>query len=140
MPQRSFPLCRPPTSYRGCSLALPAGVLADAFDRRWLLICIEVYFVVVASTLVILTALGMMDPTLLLVFTFAVGCGAAMLQPVWQSLISELVPRGQLAAATRLDMVSVNVSRAAGPALAGLVIARIGVPRSSSLTPWPPVP
>ncbi|UKA64369.1 MFS transporter [Arthrobacter sp. FW306-04-A] len=109
-------------------LALPAGVLADAFDRRWLLFGIQTYFVVVASSLAILTALGMMPPALLLAFTFAVGCGAAMLQPVWQSLIAEIVPRDKLAAATRLDMVSVNVSRAAGPALAGLVIAHLGVP------------
>lgn len=109
-------------------LALPAGVLADAFDRRWLLFGIQVYFVVVATLLAVLTALGMMPPALLLAFTFAVGCGAAMLQPVWQSLIAEIVPRDKLAAATRLDMVSVNVSRAAGPALAGLVIAHLGVP------------
>ena len=48
--------------------------------------------------------------------------------PTWQSLITELVPREELAAATRLDMVSVNVSRAAGPAIAGFVIAVWGVP------------
>lgn len=74
-------------------LALPAGVLADAFDRRWLLFGIQVYFVVVATLLAVLTALGMMPPALLLAFTFAVGCGAAMLQPVWQSLIAESTPR-----------------------------------------------
>jgi predicted MFS family arabinose efflux permease len=39
-----------------------------------------------------------------------------------------LVPRSEFAAATRLDMVSVNVSRAAGPAIAGFVIATWGVP------------
>ena len=38
------------------------------------------------------------------------------------------MPRSELAAATRLDMVSVNVSRAAGPAIAGVVIAFWGVP------------
>lgn len=122
------PLVQTANQLPGMLLALPAGVLADAFDRRWLLAGIEVYFVVVASALALLTALGMMPAPVLLVFTFAVGCGAAMLQPVWQSLIAELVPRKQLAAATRLDMVSVNVSRAAGPALAGFVIARLGVP------------
>ena len=52
----------------------------------------------------------------------------AMNSPTWQSLITELVPRSELAAATRLDMVSVNVSRAAGPAIAGVVIAFWGVP------------
>jgi hypothetical protein len=55
----------------------------------------------------------------------------AMNAPTWQSLITELVPREEIAAATRLDMVSVNVSRAAGPALAGFIIATWGVPPSS---------
>jgi MFS family permease len=115
-------------------LALPAGVLADAFDRRWLLFGVQTYFVVVAVLLAVLTAAGMMPPALLLTFTFAIGAGQAMLQPTWQSLITELVPRPELAAATRLDMVSVNVARAAGPALAGLVIARWGVPPVFAIT------
>ena len=109
-------------------LALPAGVLADAFDRRWMMLVTQVYFVAVSALLAVLTAIGMMPPALLLTFTFAVGAGQAMLQPPWQALITELVPRSEFAAATRLDMVSVNVSRAAGPALAGVVIATWGVP------------
>src|SRR3954468_23295935 len=104
-------------------LALPAGVLADAFDRRWMLVVIQGYFIVVSALLAVLTAVGRMPPALLLSFTFAVGAGQAMLSPTWQSLITELVPRQEFAAATRLDMVSVNVSRAAGPAIAGFVIA-----------------
>jgi MFS family permease len=115
-------------------LALPAGVLADAFDRRWLLFGVQIYFIVVAVLLAVLTAAGMMPPALLLTFTFAVGAGAAVLNPAWQSLITELVPRTELAAATRLDMVSVNVARAAGPAFAGVVIARWGVPPVFAMT------
>jgi MFS family permease len=115
-------------------LALPAGVLADAFDRRLLLFGVQTYFIVVAVLLAVLTAAGMMPPALLLTFTFAIGAGQAMLSPTWQSLITELVPRTELAAATRLDMVSVNVARAAGPALAGLVIARWGVPPVFAMT------
>jgi MFS family permease len=115
-------------------LALPAGVLADAFDRRWLMIAIQGYSIVVSALLAVLTAVGMMPPVLLLAFTFAVGAGLAMLSPTWQSLITELVPRSEFAAATRLDMVSVNVSRAAGPAIAGFVIASWGVPPVFALT------
>ena len=109
-------------------LALPAGVLADAFDRRWMMFVIQVYFITVSALLAVLTALGRMPPALLLSFTFAVGAGQAMLSPTWQAMITELVPRSEFAAATRLDMVSVNVSRAAGPAIAGFVIAAWGVP------------
>ncbi|GAA2092109.1 MFS transporter [Microlunatus panaciterrae] len=109
-------------------LALPAGVLADAFDRRWLLFGVQTYFIAVAVLLAVLTAAGLMPPALLLTFTFAIGAGGALLSPTWQALITDLVPRNELAAATRLDMVSVNVARAAGPALAGFVIAHWGVP------------
>ena len=109
-------------------LALPAGVLADAFDRRWMLVVVQVYSIVVSALLAVLTALGLMPPALLLAFTVAVGAGQAMLAPTWQALLTELVPRSEFAAATRLDMVSVNVSRAAGPAIAGFVIAAWGVP------------
>jgi MFS family permease len=115
-------------------LALPAGVLADAFDRRGLMLGVQTYFVVVAVMLALLTAAGMMPPALLLSFTFAIGAGQAVLSPTWQALITELVPRTELAAATRLDMVSVNVARAAGPALAGVVIARWGVPPVFAVT------
>jgi MFS family permease len=89
---------------------------------------IEVYFITVSALLAVLTALGRMPPALLLTFTFAVGAGQAMLSPTWQAMITELVPRSEFAAATRLDMVSVNVSRAAGPAIAGFIIAAWGVP------------
>jgi MFS family permease len=115
-------------------LALPAGVLADAFDRRRLVLGVQTYFIVVAVLLATLTAAGMMPPALLLTFTFAIGAGQAVLATTWQALITELVPRNELAAATRLDMVSVNVARAAGPALAGFVIARWGVPPVFGMT------
>jgi hypothetical protein len=128
------PLVQTATTLPMMLLALPAGVLADVFDRRWLMFAVQCYLIAVAALLAVLTAAGSMPPALLLAFTFAVGAGQAMLSPTWQALISELVPRSELAAATRLDMVSVNVSRAAGPALAGVVIARWGVPPVFALT------
>lgn len=107
-------------------LALPGGVLADSFDRRWLLFVIQVYFFVVGILLAVLTAAGQMPPPLLIALTFLLGAGAAVQLPTWAATVPELVPRTQLRAASRLDLVSVNVSRAIGPALAGVVIAHLG--------------
>ena len=107
-------------------LALVGGVLADAFDRRWLLLVVQAYFFSIGLLLVVLTLAGQMSPALLLVFTFALGAGVALQQPSWGATIPELVPRAQLRAAARLDLVNVNLSRAVGPALAGLVIAHLG--------------
>lgn len=128
------PLVQTATTLPMMLLALPAGVLADAFDRRWLMFGVQVYVVVVASLLAVLTWLGIMPAALLLAFTFLMGAGMAVMAPVWQALITELVPRTELAAAIRLDGVSVNVARAVGPALAGLVIAIWGIPLVFALT------
>jgi MFS family permease len=107
-------------------LALPGGVLADVFDRRRLLSTVQVYFFIVGALLAVLTAIGRMPPVLLLAFTFLLGVGAAVQLPGWGAVLPELVPRTQLRGASRLDLVGVNVSRAVGPALAGLVIAHLG--------------
>jgi MFS family permease len=107
-------------------LALPGGVLADSFDRRWLLFTAQAYFFALAILLAVLTAVGQMPPALLLAFTFALGARVAVQLPAWGASLPELVPRTQLRAASRLDLAAVNVSRAVGPALAGLVIAHLG--------------
>src|SRR5438128_8875252 len=91
-------------------LALPGGVLADIFDRRWLLFTAQGYFFVVGILVAVLTAIGHMSPVLLLAFTCALGAGIAVQQPGWQATIPELVPRSQLRAAARLDLVNVNLS------------------------------
>jgi MFS family permease len=107
-------------------LALPAGALADSFDRRHLLIGTQVYLLVVGVILTVLTAAGQMPPSLLLTLTFALGVGQALTLPAWQALIPELVPRNDLPAASALGGISVNLARAIGPAVAGLLIAQVG--------------
>jgi predicted MFS family arabinose efflux permease len=87
---------------------------------------VQIYFFVVGVLLAVLTAAGQTSPALLLTFTFALGAGMAVQVPAFGASVPELVPRDQLRAASRLDLVSVNVSRAVGPALAGMVIAHLG--------------
>ncbi|WP_241825415.1 MFS transporter [Micromonospora sp. CB01531] len=108
-------------------LALPAGALADTFDRRHLLIAVQLFMVAVALGLTLLTAAGRMPPALLLTLTFAFGVGQALTLPAWAAVIPELVPREQLRSASALGSISVNVARAVGPAVAGVLIARAGV-------------
>ncbi|WP_433119608.1 MFS transporter [Micromonospora sp. CA-246542] len=108
-------------------LALPAGVLADSFDRRHLLIAVQLFLVAVALALTLLTLTDRMPPALLLTLTFAFGVGQALTLPAWSAVIPELVPQEQLRSASALGSISVNVARAVGPAVAGVLIARTGV-------------
>ena len=77
--------------------ALAAGVLSDAFDRRRLMLWVQVYIVIVSGLLAVLTAISQMPPLLLLAFTFAIGMGNAVMVSTWQPLITELVPRAHFA-------------------------------------------
>ena len=108
-------------------LALPAGVLADSLDRRRMLIWVQLFQVAVGVALTGLTLAGAMTPALLLTLTFALGCGMAMTNPAYQAIIPELVPRAQIASAAALGAIGMNLARAAGPALAGLLVAHVGV-------------
>ncbi|WP_308440058.1 MFS transporter [Virgisporangium aliadipatigenens] len=107
-------------------LALPAGALADSFDRRGMLIVVQAYMLAVAVGLTVLTAFDQMPPALLLTLTFALGVGQTLTMPTWQALIPELIPRKQIPSASALGAISVNVARAVGPAIAGVLIARAG--------------
>ncbi|HEV8149083.1 MAG TPA: MFS transporter [Gemmatimonadales bacterium] len=108
-------------------LALPGGALADIFDRRRFLIGLQWFQIAVGAGLTVLTLAGQMTPPLLLGFTFLLGAAGAIETPAYQALIPELVPREQIAAAAALGGVNINLARAIGPALAGLLIARLGV-------------
>src|SRR5712671_1516226 len=67
-------------------LALPAGALADIVDRRRLLIAIQVYLLIVAGTLGILTLLELTTAWVLIGFVFALGVGSAMMMPAWSAI------------------------------------------------------
>jgi MFS family permease len=107
-------------------LGLLAGALADLFDRRRLLICLQSCAALVALALAVLTYLGRLGPTSLLMFTVAIGCAAALTNPAWQAIQPEVVPREQIPAASVLGSVSGNVARAIGPAIGGVVVALSG--------------
>jgi MFS family permease len=106
-------------------LALPAGVLADSFDRRRLLVGVQLGTLVVSGVLTAVTALGEMSPQALLALTFLVGCGQAMSMPPWQALIPDVVPNEEVRAASALGAVSMNLARAVGPGLAGFLITQV---------------
>ena len=107
-------------------LALPAGAIADIVDRRRLLIAVQLYFCVVIGALAAITVLGLVTPLWLLGLTFAIGVGTALTMPTLSAVVPELVPADELPSAIALNSIGVNLSRAVGPAIAGVLVAAVG--------------
>ncbi len=104
-------------------LALPAGALADIVERRRYMIGVQFLMLLVAAGLAAVTYAHWIGATSLLLFTFAIGVGTAMGGPAWGTIVTEVVPRRDLAQAIALNGVGYNLARAIGPAVAGFVVA-----------------
>ena len=107
--------------------ALPAGALADILDKRHLLIGAEIFITITATAFAVLVWLHLITPGTLLLFVFLLESGTAATSPPWQSIVSQLVPRQDLPRAVALNSISVNISRALGPALGGVLTAAFGL-------------
>lgn len=108
-------------------LALPAGALADIFDKRRFLIVVELLYTALCAVYATIVGLGLATPNNLLLFTFLIGAAGALTIPAWQSVVPQLVPKDDLTAAVAANSVGVNISRAVGPALGGAAIAGLGI-------------
>jgi MFS family permease len=102
------------------------GVLADRFDRRVMLIRTQIVSLVVTIGLVIVAFQP--EPSLLLIFVFAIARGALLSfdRPARHALMPELVSRPLLMNAVALQSAAHNLSRVVGPAIAGVIIALVG--------------
>lgn len=104
-------------------LALPAGALSDVYNKRKILLFSNTWLMVVCALLALFTYLGFMSPWLLLGFTFLVGVGSAFSGPSFQAAIPEMVSEKDLPSSLTLSSVAVNIARAIGPAVGGLLVA-----------------
>ena len=109
-------------------LALPAGAMADIVDRRKMLLSAQILGLVAAGVLAFLTFQGLTSPWVLLAATFVLGVAAALSAPVFQAIVPELVDKPALPDAVALNSLGVNISRAIGPAIGGVIVAMAGVP------------
>lgn len=108
-------------------LALPAGALADIVDRRKMLLGAQILGLIAAGVLAFLTFQGLTSPWVLLAATSVLGLAAALSAPVFQAIVPELVDKTTLPDAVALNSLGVNISRAIGPAIGGVIVAMAGV-------------
>ena len=110
-----------------CLLAIPAGALADRADRRRLLMLVQSIALLLAALLGVLVLIGAAHSAWLVAITFGLGVMTAISVPTWQAILPQLVPRESLPPAVALHAVGINLSRAIGPALGGLLIVALGI-------------
>ena len=105
------------------ALLLVGGLLADAVDRRKLMMCTQMGLFCVSATLALLTFTGRTTAQMLYIATMFLALFTSLEQPSRQSMIPNLVPRELLAQALALQGTQRYVPVIAGPSLAGVVLA-----------------
>lgn len=107
-------------------LALLGGAIADAFDRRRLLLATQSILLTIAAILAFTTATGTVSMPLIYALTVIAGATNAFDNPARQSLIPNLVPREELTAALTLNITTFQLGQIVGPLIGGVIVARFG--------------
>ncbi|HTE05717.1 MAG TPA: MFS transporter, partial [Planctomycetota bacterium] len=103
------------------------GVVADAWDRRRLMLVTQVLMTLCATALAVLTFRGLSSIWPLYVFTALSAAAGSFDSPARQALVPALVPAEHLPNALSLNSLMFQAASVVGPALAGPVIAGFGV-------------
>jgi MFS family permease len=107
-----------------CSLA--GGVVADAFDRKRLMLATQTTMLLSAAALAAVTALGLRHVWPIYALTALSSAATAFDNPARQALLPSLVPEEVFPNAVSLGFVAFQVAMVIGPVLGGLVLARFG--------------
>lgn len=115
-------------------LAIPAGWLADRFDRRRLLTLTQASRGVVGAAFALVVATG--DPSLALVYAMILALGVVngLDGPMRRSYVRDVVTRDHLRAAAGLHTATISVGRLIGPLVAGVAIATAGIATAFSMS------
>ena len=103
------------------------GVIADRVDKRRLMIALQTLMGVQALVLGVLVVTHVVVFWEICVLAVALGLNNCFENPARQSFVREMVGAGQVRNAVSLNSTMVNAARAVGPAVAGLLIATVGV-------------
>jgi len=107
-------------------LSLWAGVLADRYDKRRLLVVGQVGMGLCALVLGVLDVGGVVALWHVYLLCLVLGCFSAVDVPVRQSFAIEMVGPAQVSNAVALNSMTFNIARIAGPAVAGLLVIAMG--------------
>ncbi len=105
---------------------LVGGAAADRFDRRRILVASNVFQMSMAASLGLLYASGHLGIAAILGIAFFTGLAQSQSAPTYQAVLTSIVPGPQIPKAVALNSLQFNLSRAIGPVIAGLLLARLG--------------
>lgn len=108
-------------------LALGAGVLADALDRRKLMIGAQVAMLLCSLVLALVSATGLASIWVVYLVTAVAAAANTVGMPARQALVPSLVPREHLAGALSLNITAWQLATVLGPSIGGVLIASAGV-------------
>lgn len=103
-----------------------AGVVSDRFDRNRIIGTTQLIMFVLTFLVALLLASGRMEIWHLFVFTVLVGSAQTFNMPARQTIVFDVVPRRIVPNAVALNWFAFSVSRAAGPAVGGILIVLMG--------------
>ncbi len=104
-----------------------AGLVADRLNKRRLLLCTQSAMALLALLLGLLTVTHTVQLWMIFAIAVLFGCVNSLDNPTRQSFVMEMVGGGRVQNAVSLNSAMVNASRAVGPAVAGGLIATVGV-------------
>lgn len=107
-------------------LALPAGAVSDASDRRLVLLSAKSLFCLCTLGLAALAAVGGLSPFVLIEFAIMLGTVGTFSAPAWWATLGDLVPERLWSRALSLDGLQWNIGQVIGPVLGGLLLADVG--------------
>ncbi len=106
---------------------LYAGVIADRFPRRWLMIITQTLMAFLAFVLAFLTFTHLVQPWHIVLLAFALGVANAFDAPARQAIVTDLVEdKADMPNAIALNATMFNGASVVGPAVAGLIYALLG--------------
>ncbi|MEN6357417.1 MAG: MFS transporter [Armatimonadota bacterium] len=109
-------------------IGLPAGAIADRFDKRKIVIITQALAMIQAFILAALTYTGLVRVWHIIILAIFIGAVNALDTPIRQSMIVDMVEgdKNDVLSAVSLSSTAFNGARVIGPALAGVVLAAVG--------------
>src|SRR3989440_6506790 len=107
--------------------SLVGGVFADVFDRRKMLLIIEITMASTSTILALCTIFHVINMFIIYIVVLVAASVSAFEFPTRQAVIPTLVPREQMPDAMSMSMVMMQLTFVIGPTLGGFIIAWLGV-------------